>query len=175
MNDPEGRVLTRDGLARLRRERPAERIVFTNGCFDLLHRGHVTLLAQARVLGDCLVVGINSDESVRRLKGHARPICGERDRAGVLLALRSVDYVTVFGEDTPLETITALRPDVLVKGAEYGPGEIVGEELVGSLGGSVVRVEMVAGVSTSAIIERLAGPARGGADDQQGEREKEES
>ena len=130
-------------------------VVFTNGCFDILHRGHVTLLAAAKALGDCLVVGINSDDSVRRLKGESRPLNGQEDRAHVLLGLRSVDYVTVFDEDTPIETIEALEPDVLVKGAEYGSGEIVGEDFVLARGGRVERIEMVGGYSTSGIIENM--------------------
>lgn len=154
MCDPEDRILDREGLAGLRK-RERGRIVFTNGCFDILHRGHVDLLARARGLGDLLVVGLNSDDSVRRLKGPGRPVAGEEDRAFVLLALRSVDFVTVFGEDTPLETIEALRPDVLVKGAEYGPGEIVGEEFVLGAGGRVVRIEMVEGRSSSSLIDRI--------------------
>ncbi len=130
-------------------------VVFTNGCFDILHRGHVTLLAAAKALGDCLVVGINSDDSVRRLKGEGRPLSGQEDRAHVLLGLRSVDYVTVFDEDTPIETIEALEPDVLVKGAEYGSGEIVGEDFVLARGGRVERIEMVKGYSSSGIIEKM--------------------
>ena len=131
------------------------RIVFTNGCFDILHKGHVTLLDTARAFGDCLVVGINSDDSVRRLKGEGRPLNVSEDRAEVLLALRSVDYVTIFGEDTPIETIEALEPDVLVKGAEYGSGEIVGEDFVLGKGGRVERIEMVKGYSSSGIIEKI--------------------
>ncbi len=155
MKDFGRRVLARAELARFRALNRGARIVFTNGCFDILHRGHVELLAEARGFGDCLVVGLNSDASVARLKGAPRPLVGEEDRAAVLLGLRSVDYVTVFGEDTPLETITALEPDVLVKGAEYGPGEVVGEEFVESHGGRVERVAMVAGYSTTSLIERI--------------------
>jgi rfaE bifunctional protein nucleotidyltransferase chain/domain len=148
-------IVPRDDLAVLRADRAGDRIVFTNGCFDILHRGHVELLEKARRLGDLLVVGINSDDSVRRLKGPSRPVMDAADRAFILSGLRSVDYVTVFNEDTPLETIAALQPDVLVKGAEYGAGEIVGEDLVRERGGSVVRMEMVEGYSTSALIERI--------------------
>ena len=106
-------------------------------------------------MGDCLIVGINSDDSVRRLKGEYRPLNSQDDRAEVLLALRSVDHVTIFGEDTPIETIEALEPDVLVKGAEYGSGEIVGEDFVLGKGGRVERIEMVKGYSTSGIIDRM--------------------
>jgi len=150
-----GRVLARGELDGFRREHREKRIVFTNGCFDILHPGHVDLLEKARALGDMLVVGLNDDGSVRRLKGAARPFTGEGDRAEILLALASVDFVTVFGEDTPLETIEALRPDVLVKGAEYAHGEIVGARFVEEHGGRVERVAMLPGYSTTAIIERI--------------------
>ncbi len=155
MNDPSGRTIAREGLRGFRRENARRTVVFTNGCFDILHRGHIALLEAARAMGDCLVVGINSDDSVRRLKGEGRPLNGQQDRAYVLLALRSVDYVTVFEEDTPIETIEALEPDVLVKGAEYGDGEIVGEDFVLARGGTVERIEMVKGYSTSGIIDRM--------------------
>jgi D-beta-D-heptose 7-phosphate kinase/D-beta-D-heptose 1-phosphate adenosyltransferase len=150
-----GRVLARGELDGFRREHREKRIVFTNGCFDILHPGHVDLLAKARALGDMLVVGLNDDDSVRRLKGEGRPFTGEGDRAEILLALVSVDFVTVFGEDTPLETIEALRPDVLVKGAEYAHGEIVGARFVEEHGGRVERVDMLPGYSTTAIVERI--------------------
>ena len=155
MNDSSGRTIARGDLGVFRRENSGRSIVFTNGCFDILHRGHVSLLKQARAMGDCLVVGINSDDSVRRLKGEGRPLNGQEDRAEVLLALRSVDYVTIFGEDTPIETIEVLEPDVLVKGAEYGSGEIVGEDFVLGKGGRVERISMVKGYSTSGIIEKI--------------------
>jgi D-beta-D-heptose 7-phosphate kinase/D-beta-D-heptose 1-phosphate adenosyltransferase len=155
MNDLSGRTIAREGLGDFRRKNSDRTVVFTNGCFDILHRGHVTLLDAARAMGDCLVVGINSDDSVRRLKGEGRPLNSEVDRAHVLLGLRSVDYVTVFGEDTPIETIEALEPDVLVKGAEYGSGEIVGEDFVLARGGRVERIEMVKGYSSSGIIDKM--------------------
>ena len=155
MNDSSGRTIARGDLGAFRRENSGRTIVFTNGCFDILHRGHVSLLEQSRALGDCLVVGINSDDSVRRLKGEGRPLNVSEDRAEVLLALRSVDHVTIFGEDTPIETIEALEPDVLVKGAEYGSGEIVGEDFVLTRGGRVERIEMVKGYSSSGIIDKI--------------------
>jgi len=155
MNNSSGRTIAREGLGDLRREMSGSTIVFTNGCFDIIHKGHVMLLDTARALGDCLVVGINSDDSVRRLKGEGRPLTGQDDRSFVLLGLRSVDYVTVFDEDTPIETIEALEPDVLVKGAEYGSGEIVGEDFVLARGGRVERIEMLGGYSTSGIIEKM--------------------
>jgi D-beta-D-heptose 7-phosphate kinase/D-beta-D-heptose 1-phosphate adenosyltransferase len=155
MSHPEERTIAREALGDFRRERTGSTIVFTNGCFDIIHRGHVVLLDKARSLGDCLVVGVNSDDSVRRLKGEGRPVNSELDRAYVLLGLRSVDYVTFFEEDTPIETIEALEPDILVKGAEYGEGEIVGEDFILSKGGRVERIEMVDGYSSSGMIERM--------------------
>jgi D-beta-D-heptose 7-phosphate kinase/D-beta-D-heptose 1-phosphate adenosyltransferase len=136
-------------------KREGKRIVFTNGCFDLLHVGHVRLLEQARQLGDVLVVGINSDRSVRRLKGPSRPIVKERDRAQVLAGLASVDYVTVFDEATPHALIAALKPDVLVKGADWAMREVVGRDVLKRSGGRVVRIPLVKGYSTTSLIERL--------------------
>ena len=136
-----------------------KRIVFTNGCFDLIHPGHLALLAAAAEMGDVLVVGINSDESVRRLKGTSRPVYPEGERAEILLALRWVDDVTVFDEDTPLETIQRIRPDVLVKGSEYGEGEIVGEKFLRSYSGRTVRVPMRGGYASSEIIKRIESAA----------------
>lgn len=133
--------------------------MFTNGCFDLLHPGHMALLAGAADLGDILVVGINSDVSVRRLKGETRPVFKERERAEALLAVRWIDTVTVFEEDTPIETIQRIRPDVLVKGAEYGAGEIVGEDFLESYGGRTVRFPMQPGQASSAIIGRIESSA----------------
>ena len=145
MTDHSSRILERDRLAVLREKQRNRKLVFTNGCFDLLHRGHVELLASAGRLGDTLVVGLNSDSSVREIKGVGRPLIDQDDRAFVLLQLRSVDYVTIFDEETPLEVIEALRPDVLVKGAEYGKGEIVGESFVEGYGGRVVRLVIIKG------------------------------
>lgn len=133
------------------------RVVFTNGVFDLLHVGHVDLLIAARSMGDRLIVGLNSDASVRRLKGPARPVRSEHDRAYVVAALETVDAVTVFDQDTPLELILALRPDVLVKGGDYTPDTIVGRPEVESWGGRVHVVPLTAGQSTTRIIEALRG------------------
>jgi D-beta-D-heptose 7-phosphate kinase / D-beta-D-heptose 1-phosphate adenosyltransferase len=130
------------------------RIGFTNGCFDLLHRGHVKLLAEARAACDRLVVGLNSDGSTTRLKGRGRPINPAEGRAEVLAALEAVDLVVVFDEDTPLELIKRVRPAVLVKGADYTPEEVVGREVVEKAGGDVVLVDLVPGHSTTAIVER---------------------
>jgi len=155
MEDFRTRILARGELGPFRARNKDRRIVFTNGCFDVLHRGHVEILAKARALGDCLVVGLNTDRSVARLKGAPRPLVGEEDRAYVLLALRSVDQVTFFNEDTPLETIMALSPDVLVKGAEYGHDDIVGAAFVERRGGRVERVAMLQGYSTTSLIGKI--------------------
>ncbi|MCG3134846.1 MAG: Bifunctional protein HldE [Planctomycetes bacterium] len=152
-----GNVLSRDALAaRLADLRRAGRsIVFTNGCFDVLHAGHVRYLAFARRQGDVLVVGLNSDDSVRRLKGDGRPVNGQDDRAEVLAALASVDYVTVFGEDTPLDVIRALQPDVLVKGEDWKEKGVVGRDVVEARGGKVVLAPLLEGRSTTAIVARI--------------------
>lgn len=131
------------------------RVVFTNGCFDLLHRGHVEYLSQARSLGDRLVVGVNTDASVRRLKGPGRPLVGQDDRALVLAGLESVDGVTLFHEDTPQELIRSLLPDVLVKGGDYAPDEVVGRDEVEAAGGKVVIVPLIGGRSTTGLLERI--------------------
>lgn len=150
-------IISREELvARFGRPR-GERLVFTNGCFDLLHRGHVEYLEQARSLGDRLVVGLNSDDSVRRLKGTGRPAVAEGDRAVVLAALASVDVVTLFDEDTPLELLRALLPDVLVKGGDHALEHIVGREEVEAAGGAVVVIPFVVGYSTSGLLDRLQG------------------
>ena len=130
-------------------------IVFTNGVFDLLHPGHLALLSDCATMGDIVLVAINDDASVARLKGPSRPVYPASERAEILLALRWVDAVTVFSEDTPLVTIERVRPDVLVKGAEYGAGAIVGEEFVTAHGGRVVRYPMTKGHSTTEIVRRM--------------------
>jgi D-beta-D-heptose 7-phosphate kinase/D-beta-D-heptose 1-phosphate adenosyltransferase len=141
----------------LRREWRArgERVVFANGCFDILHAGHVALLEQARALGDRLLVAINSDRSVRVLKGPSRPVMSAPERAEVLEAFECVDAVVSYDEDTPFEVIEALVPDVLVKGADWGAGAIVGRETVEAAGGRVVRIPILEGRSTSAIVDRI--------------------
>ena len=144
-------------LVEIVRERRAlgHRVVFTNGCFDLLHRGHTRLLQQARELGDLLIVGLNSDASVRRVKGPSRPVLSEEERAEVLSALASVDYVVFFDDPDPGSTIAALQPDVLAKGADWAKDQIVGRETVEGRGGRVVTIPLVEGSSTSGIIDRI--------------------
>ena len=131
-------------------------LVFTNGCFDVLHRGHVTYLAQARALGAALVVGVNSDASVKRLgKGDDRPLNTQQDRMAVLAALQAVDLVVAFDEDTPLALILACHPDVLVKGGDWDPANIVGGKEVQSWGGEIALIDLVEGRSTSNIIKKM--------------------
>jgi rfaE bifunctional protein nucleotidyltransferase chain/domain len=131
------------------------KVVFTNGCFDILHRGHVDYLAKAKSLGDILVVGLNDDRSVLRLKGPQRPIIDQDDRANILAGLKSVDYVVMFSEDTPYELIKAIVPDVLVKGADWSVDNVVGKDIVESAGGSVQAIEFLPNRSTSRIIETI--------------------
>lgn len=138
-----------------RLKKQGKRIVFTNGCFDLLHLGHVTYLDRAKSKGDLLIVAVNSDRSVRTLKGKERPLVPQSDRARVLAGLASVDYVTIFDEPTPLSLIRAIEPDVLVKGADWNKGNIIGSDLVQRRGGKVVTIPVVKGVSTSKIIKRI--------------------
>ncbi|TAL17455.1 D-glycero-beta-D-manno-heptose 1-phosphate adenylyltransferase [bacterium] len=145
------------------RRKAGEKIVFTNGCFDIIHPGHVTYLDKARSLGDILVVGLNSDASVKRQgKGPGRPIMNEGERAAVLSALRSVDYVVLFDEDTPLKLIEALLPDFLVKGGDWPVESIVGREAVEKAGGKVLSIPLVEGKSTTSIVERIARSLRAG-------------
>ena len=139
-----------------------KRIVFTNGCFDILHAGHIDLFRNAKRLGDVLIVAINSDQSVRRIKGEKRPIFDEVERAEILSALEMVDFVTVFGEDTPLETILKVRPDILVKGADWEDKGIVGQHEVEGWGGKVVPMSLIEGRSTSGIIDRIVSVTRPG-------------
>ncbi|MBI3609154.1 MAG: D-glycero-beta-D-manno-heptose 1-phosphate adenylyltransferase [Nitrospirae bacterium] len=146
-------------LSRLQRQ--GRRIVFTNGCFDLIHIGHLRYLQRARRHGDYLVVGINSDRSVRKIKGPLRPLLPQSERAEVLAALSCVDYVTIFDESDPLSVITALRPDVLIKGSDWDKNEIIGREVVERHGGRVRRVPFIKGVSTTRIIEKILN-CRGG-------------
>ncbi len=156
-------LLSRDQLRSLSADLHAEgkRIVFTNGCFDILHAGHVTYLEAAAELGDVLVVGINSDASVSRLKGPRRPIVPEQDRAMIIGSLRAVDHVVIFGEQTPYELIVDVQPDVLVKGGDYdpeaidGPRYIVGSDVVRARGGNVRSINLVEGRSTTDVVARI--------------------
>jgi D-glycero-beta-D-manno-heptose 1-phosphate adenylyltransferase len=138
-----------------REKRNGRRIVFTNGCFDLLHPGHMGSLEQARALGDALIVGLNSDASVRALKGAGRPVLPERERAEILAALECVDAVIIFDEVTPREVIARLLPDVLVKGGDWPGNQIVGREEVEAAGGRVVSIPVVAGYSTTEILRKI--------------------
>ncbi|MBI3321811.1 MAG: D-glycero-beta-D-manno-heptose 1-phosphate adenylyltransferase [Candidatus Omnitrophica bacterium] len=159
LRNPTARRKIKDAaiLARIVRQAASRgcSVVFTNGCFDLLHVGHIKLLEEAKRHGDLLIVGVNSDRSVRSLKGPGRPILAQRDRALLLAALESVDYVTIFDEPTPLRVIERLRPHVLVKGADWGPRRIVGRSLLQRHGGRVVRLPLLKGYSTTRLIERI--------------------
>lgn len=152
-----GKILSREMLSATisRLKARGERIVFTNGCFDLFHVGHLRLLKEAKKLGDVLVVAINSDSSTKRLKGEGRPFISENDRAHIIAALDCVDYVSLFSEDTPLELIKALKPDVLVKGGDYTPDTVVGRSFVESYGGMVCIVSIVEGISTSVLLSKI--------------------
>jgi len=157
-----GKIVSQHELIQVtaREKRAGRRIVFTNGCFDLLHPGHVRCLAEARALGDVLVVAINSDRSVRGNKGLERPLVTEKDRAEVLAALASVDYVTIFDEPTPRELISRVLPSVLVKGADWAPDQVAGREEVEAAGGRVVSIPLAPGYSTTSLVQRIrnAGP-----------------
>ncbi|MBI1802981.1 MAG: D-glycero-beta-D-manno-heptose 1-phosphate adenylyltransferase [Ignavibacteriae bacterium] len=152
-----GRVVGIGELKDIREKlhREKKTVVFTNGCFDIIHRGHIEYLVKAKALGDVLVVGINTDASVRRIKGSKRPVVCEDDRAYIVANLTPVDYVCAFGEDTPLEIITVLRPDVLVKGADWNIDDIVGKDIVERSGGHVATIDLIPNRSTSSIIEHI--------------------
>ncbi len=152
-----GKILSSEEMLgeRKRLRSAGARLVFTNGVFDLLHVGHVRYLAQARELGDALLVAINSDRAVRELKGHGRPVINEQERAEILAALRQVDYVTIFDELSPRSLIAQLLPDVLVKGGDYDLDQIHGREEVEAAGGRVVALPFVDGASTTSLIERM--------------------
>ena len=151
------KIITREKASRIASQvkREGRKVVFTNGCFDLLHIGHLELLENARKLGDILIVGLNSDDSVRRLKGPQRPINTQLDRARILAALEVVDYVVIFNEDTPLELIQTIKPDFLIKGGDYSPDTIVGSAFVESYGGKVIVFPLVHGKSTSDLINTI--------------------
>jgi len=153
----ESKIKTREELVEIRK-RVAERnktVVFTNGCFDLLHRGHVEYLEKASEFGDLLFVGLNDDKSVTRLKGKGRPLINQEDRALILASLESINFVSIFHEDTPYQLIKSLQPDVLVKGGDYNQDEIVGRDIVEANGGKVITIPLTPGRSTSEIIRQL--------------------
>ncbi len=131
-----------------------KKIVFTNGCFDILHRGHIEYLAQAAALGDVLIIGLNSDDSVRRLKGENRPVQDEEGRAMVLAGFGFVSHIVLFDEDTPYELIKEIKPDILVKGSDYKEEDIVGADIVKSGGGEVITIDFIDGYSTSKILKK---------------------
>lgn len=160
MRTPESKILSIDAMRaeRARLKASGKALVFTNGCFDILHTGHVTYLDFARRQGDALLIGLNADDSVRRAKGSTRPVNPQQDRAFVLAALESVDYVVIFNEDEPAALIANIIPDVLVKGADWAH-YVSGRDTVEANGGRVVLAEMVAGRSTTRIIERMAAQA----------------
>ncbi len=152
-----GRVVGIDEIVNITRElkKEGKKIVFTNGCFDILHRGHVEYLAKAKELGDVLIVGLNSDLSVKQIKGDGRPIVSQEDRAFILSNLASVDYVVIFDEPTPYELISKIIPDVLVKGSDWSIEEVVGRDVVEGNGGQVVLVELTPNRSTTNIIKTI--------------------
>ncbi len=136
-----------------------KKIVFTNGCFDILHFGHVYYLEQAKKQGDILIVGLNSDKSIKRIKGKNRPIICQQDRAKVLAGLESIDYIVIFNEDTPLKTISAIKPNVLIKGADWQKNNIVGADTVRQYGGRVATIKLAKGKSTTNIIDKITAHA----------------
>lgn len=138
-----------------KQEKQQPKVVFTNGCFDLVHRGHVDYLSKARDLGDLLIVGLNSDDSVRRLKGEKRPISKQQSRAIVLAAFAFVDYVVIFDEDTPLNLIMSIKPDILVKGGDYNHDNVVGADFVESYGGRLELIPLVPGESTTNLVNKM--------------------
>ena len=152
-----GKIVSQDELVKItaREKSAGRRVVFTNGCFDLLHPGHVRCLAEARSLGDVLVVAVNSDRSVRGNKGPERPLVAERDRAEVLAALAAVDYVAIFDEPTPRELIARVLPNILVKGADWAPEQVAGRDEVVAAGGRVISVPLAPGYSTTNLVQRI--------------------
>ena len=153
-----GKLKNSSALARITANlrKRGQKVVFTNGCFDIIHVGHVDYLSKARKMGDVLVIGLNSDSSVKRLKGNDRPVNNETDRASVLSALYFVDYVVIFNEGTPENLIRKLKPDYLVKGGDWSEGKIAGADFVKSYGGKVRIVPFVAGYSTTSILKKIA-------------------
>jgi D-beta-D-heptose 7-phosphate kinase/D-beta-D-heptose 1-phosphate adenosyltransferase len=157
VRDPKDKIVERERLVELVRQLKAagRKVAFTNGCFDVLHVGHVRCLRQARSLGEALVVGLNSDASVHAIKGPSRPLQHEEERAEILASLECVDYVTLFDEDTPEDLIRAVLPDVLAKGGDWAPDQIVGRDIVEAAGGTVISIPVVTGRSSTDILTRL--------------------
>jgi len=149
------KILAKEELIARLKDLGGKKIVFTNGCFDILHAGHADLMARAKSQGDVLVVGVNSDASVRRIKGPSRPLTPEAQRAYLLASRTCVDFVTLFGEDTPIELIRAVSPDVLVKGGDWPKDKIVGRDSVEAKGGQVVSLPLLEGISTTSLVERI--------------------
>src|SRR3989338_5314219 len=156
----EGKIKTQSEIRKItdKLKRQGKRIVFTNGCFDILHYGHIKYLQDAKNLADVLVLGLNSDSSIRKIKGSARPINKQLDRARVLSALTCVDYLTIFSEDTPLRLIKLIQPDVLVKGGDWQAEKIVGADFVKSHGGKVLAISYIKGYSTTKLINKIRSP-----------------
>jgi len=154
----EDKIISVNKLARLlpALKKSGKRIVFTNGCFDLLHYGHVKYLQEARRKGDILIVGLNSDSSIRKIKGPKRPLVGEKERLRVLAGLESVTYAVLFSQATPLNIISVLKPDILIKGADWHKDRIVGSDIVKSYGGKVLRIKVVKGLSSTNLIKKIA-------------------
>jgi len=152
-----GKIFKIDEFVKIREEakRKGKKVIFTNGCFDILHRGHIEIFEKAKSLGDILVIAVNSDSSVRKLKGEERPIVSEDDRAYIIASLECVDAVCLFDEETPAEIIDKIKPDILVKGGDYKVDEIVGRESVWDAGGEVITIPLLEGRSTSGIIEKI--------------------
>lgn len=150
-----GRMISLEELLKVRKGWRGKKVVFTNGCFDLLHIGHIHCLKEAKKLGDLLIVGLNSDSSVREVKGENRPLVPQEERATILASLEMVDYVCIFDEDTPYHIISLLQPDYIVKGGDWEPEEVVGKEIVEGRGGKVVTVEVVEEKSTRGLIQKI--------------------
>jgi len=159
-----GKIVNLDQLIRIRKKAKKDhlKVVFTNGCFDILHRGHIECLKKAKSFGDLLIVGLNSDSSIKKLKGNKRPIVPQGDRAEILTSLGMVDYVCIFDEETPQEIISVLIPDILVKGSDYKKKEIVGQDVVQAHGGKVLTVKEIRGKSTKNIIQKIVARYREG-------------
>lgn len=161
-SDPTQKIISFDSISSLKNEweRKNCKIVFTNGCFDIIHRGHVEYMYKASLLGDILFIGLNSDESVKRLKGEKRPLQDQLSRALILASFQFTDYICIFNEDTPYELIKLVQPDILVKGGDYKPEEIVGYDVVNKKKGKVITIDFVKGFSSTSIIKKMEGSGK---------------